>query len=145
MLKRLFLASVVSGFSLLAGAVHAAPADDARGHFQAIAAGDVDAVMRAYAEGAQLQWVGGPLDGSYSGGDAIRGVWAKFAGSQGPLKLQVGAIEESANPKGSTVSANVLFEGKARVPVRYILTFRDGRIVSEIWQIDPKLSVAQTN
>ncbi|MFT3719728.1 nuclear transport factor 2 family protein [Pseudorhodoferax sp.] len=145
MLKRLFLVSVASGMSLLASAVHAAAADDARSHFQAIAAGDVDAVMRAYAEGAQLQWVGGPLDGSYSSADAIRGVWTKFAGSQGPLRLQVGALEESANPQGATVSANVLFEGKGRIQVRYILTFRDGRIVNEIWQIDPKLPVPQTH
>jgi hypothetical protein len=126
----------------LAGTVHAAPADDARTHFQAIASGDLQVVMRAYADQAQFQWVGGPLDGSYATPDAIRGVWTKFTQGQGPLKVTVGAIEESINPKGATVSANVLFEGKAPIKVRYVLTFREGRIVSETWQIDPKLAVA---
>jgi glucan biosynthesis protein len=69
-------------------------------------------------------------------------VWTKFTGSQGPLKLSVDRLEESANPKGATVSANVVFEGKTPIKVRYVLTFREGRIVSETWQIDPKLMVA---
>ena len=127
-----------------AGSACATPADDARTHFQAIASGDLAIVMRGYADQASFVWVGGPLDGSYSGSDSIRGVWEKFTKSQGPLKLSVGQLEESANPKGATVSANVLFEGKAPIKVRYVLTLRDGRIVNEVWQIDPKLAVAPT-
>ena len=30
----------------------------------------------------------------------------------------------------------------AAMKVRYVLTFREGKIVSETWQIDPKLAVA---
>lgn len=126
----------------LTGITHAAPTDEARTHFQAIASGDLQIVMRAYADQAQFHWIGGPLDGTYTTPEAIRGVWTKFTQGQGPLKLSVGAIEESVNPKGATVSANVLFEGKAPIKVRYVLTFREGRIVSETWQIDPKLAVA---
>ena len=37
---------------------------------------------------------------------------------------------------------SVLIEGKAPIKVRYVLTFREGKIVSETWQIDPKLAVA---
>ncbi len=66
----------------------------------------------------------------------------KFGKAVGPLKLTVGQIEESANPKGATVSANVVFEGKMPIKVRYVLTFREGKIVSETWQIHPKLAVA---
>lgn len=132
----LALAALTLSASALAG-----PADDARAHFQAVAAGDVARVMQGYAEQAQFNWVGGPLDGTYSGSDAIRGVWSKFTQSQGPLKLSVDKLEESANPKGATVSANVLFEGKAPIKVRYVLTLREGKIVSETWQIDPKLAV----
>ena len=124
------------------GTTHAAPADDARTHFQAIASGDLQMVMRAYADQAQFHWVGGPLDGTYATPDAIRGLWTRFTQAQGPLRLSVGAIEESINPKGATVSANVLFEGKMPIKVRYVLTFREGKIVSETWQIDPKLAVA---
>ena len=98
--------------------------------------------MRAYADQAQLNWVGGPLDGTYTNADAIRATWEKFGKAAGPLKLSIGQIEESANPKGATVSANLLFEGKAPIKVRYVLTFRDGKIVNETWQIDPKLVVA---
>lgn len=124
---------------LAAGGAQAAPADDARTHFQAVAAGDVALLMRGYAEQAQLQWIGGPLDGAYTTPEAIRGVWSKFSQSQGPLKLSVGPLEESANPKGATVTAQVLFEGKMPIKVRYVLSFREGKIVSETWQIDPKL------
>ena len=117
----------------------AGPADDAQKHFQAIAAGDLAALGGAYAENARLEWVGGPLDGAYSGGAAIHGVWEKFAKAQGPLTVAVSKVEESANPKGATVTANVVFTGKAPIKVRYALTYRDGKIAAETWQIDPKL------
>ncbi len=71
-------------------------------------------------------------------------MWEKFTKSAGPVKVSVNKLEESSNPKGATVSANVLFEGKAPIKVRYVLTFREGKIVSETWQIDPKLAVAAT-
>jgi hypothetical protein len=61
--------------------------------------------------------------------------------AQGPLKVTVETLEESVNPKGSTVTANVLFVGKAPIKVRYVLVYRDNMIVSETWQIDPKLAV----
>ena len=127
---------------LSAGSAFAAPSDDARMHFQAIASGDTQILMRGYADQAQLNWVGGPLDGTYATTDAIRGTWEKFGKAVGPLKLNIASIEESANPKGATVSANVVFEGKMPIKVRYVLTYREGKIVSETWQIDPKLAVA---
>ena len=127
---------------LAAAAASAAPADEARTHFQAVGSGDVQVLMRGYAEQTQFNWVGGPLDGVNATSDAIRGVWTKFTQSQGPMKVTISQLEESANPKGSTVSANVLYEGKAPIKVRYVLTFRDSKIVSETWQIDPKLVVA---
>jgi len=142
MFKTSLLAASAATLMLAAGSAFAGPADDARTHFQAIASGDLPIVMRGYADHAQFNWVGGPLDGTYATSDAIRGVWTKFTQSQGPLKVSVGQIDESANPKGATVSANVLFEGKAPIKVRYVLTFREGKIVSETWQIDPKLAVA---
>mmetsp|Transcript_39064 Transcript_39064/g.91416 ORF Transcript_39064/g.91416 Transcript_39064/m.91416 type:complete len:176 (+) Transcript_39064:1651-2178(+) len=135
-------AFAATALTLAAGSAFAAPSDDARTHFQAIASGDTQIVMRAYADQAQLNWVGGPLDGTYATTDAIRGTWEKFGKAVGPLKLTIGSIEESANPKGSTVSANVVFEGKQPIKVRYVLTYREGKIVSETWQIDPKLNVA---
>ena len=141
MFKSLFLSTSVATV-MLASSAFAAPADDARSHFQAIGAGDVAAVMSGYATQAQFNWIGGPLDGTYSTQEAIRGVWSKFTQSQGALKVSVSQLEESANPKGSTISANVQFEGKTPIKVRYVLTYRDGKIVSETWQIDPKLAVA---
>lgn len=125
------------------GCANAGPAADAaQTHFNAIAAGDLGVVMRAYAANPQLNWVGGPLDGSYMGTENIRGIWEKFVKAAGPLKVTVANIEESSNPKGSTVLAKVQFEGKQSIKVRYVLTYRDGMLVNETWQIDPKLSVA---
>ena len=144
MFKTSFVSLAVATLTFAAASSFAAPADDARSHFQAIGAGDLTGVMRGYADNAQFNWVGGPLDGTYASADAIRGVWEKFTKSVGPLKVSVDKLEESANPKGSTVSANVQFEGKMPIKVRYVLTFREGKIVSETWQIDPKLAVAAT-
>ncbi len=142
MIKTFSLAACATTLLFAAGGALAAPADDARTHFQAIGSGDLAVVMRGYADTAQFNWVGGPLDGTYGSPEAIRGVWDKFTKSAGPLKVSVHKLEESANPKGSTVLANVQFEGKAPIKVRYVLTFREGKIVSETWQIDPKLAVA---
>ena len=140
--KTLSLAAVAVCLVFSGASAIAAPSDDARTHFQAVASGDVQVLMRGYADKAQFNWIGGPLDGTYTSNDAIRELWTKFTKSQGTLKMSIGQIEESANPKGATVSANVLFEGKAPIKVRYLLTYREGKIVSETWQIDPKLNVA---
>ena len=142
MFKTFSFAACACAIVFAASSVIAAPADDARTHFQAIGSGDLAVVMSGYADNAQFNWVGGPLDGTYASPAAIQGVWEKFTKSVGPLKVSVDKLEESANPKGSTVSANVQFEGKAPIKVRYVLTFREGKIVSETWQIDPKLAVA---
>lgn len=142
MFKTLSLSACATAMLFAASGVMAAPADDAKTHFQAIGSGDLAVVMSGYAANPQFNWVGGPLDGTYTSTDAIRGVWEKFTKSAGPLKVSVDKLEESANLKGSTISANVQFEGKAPIKVRYVLTFREGKIVSETWQIDPKLAVA---
>lgn len=125
-----------------AGSAIAGSADDANLHFQAIGSGDTILLARGYADNAQLNWIGGPLDGTYTGVKNIVGVWEKFTKAQGPLKVVVDKLEESANPKGATLTANVQFEGKQPIKVRYVLTYREGKLVSETWQIDPKLAVS---
>lgn len=138
MKKSLFAASLVV---LSIGSASASPASEAaQVHFSAIGAGDTAVIMRGYADTAQLTWVGGPLDGMYVGADAIRATWEKFGKAAGPGQVTVQALEESANPKGSTIVANVQFDGKTQVKVRYVLTYRDAKLVNEIWQIDPKLA-----
>lgn len=142
-MKKLTAATSFALVALFSGQVFAGqPADDARLHFQAIGSGDLAVLMRGYADNAQLHWIGGPLDGTYSGVDSIRGTWEKFTKAQGPLKVTVDKLEEAANPKGATVTANVQFEGKQPVKVRYVLTYHDAKIVSETWQTDPKLAVS---
>lgn len=142
MLRKSLLSASVATLLFAATTAFAGPADEAKTHFQAIASGDMSILMGGYADNAQFNWVGGPLDGTYTGADNIRGVWEKFTKSQGAMKVSVDKLEESANPKGSTISANVQFEGKQPIKVRYVLTYRDGKIASETWQIDPKLAVA---
>lgn len=133
---RTLCAATLLSISTLASS---APMDDANAHFKAIAAGNVDQIMPAYGNNATLQWVGGPLDGAYVGNDKIREVWAKFAKANAPLEVNATKLEESANPKGATVTANVEFKGKAAIKVRYVLVYREGKLVNEVWQIDPKL------
>jgi hypothetical protein len=139
-MKRYFLATTLA-LGLFSAAHAGQAANDANTHFQAIASGDLSVLMRGYNDAAQLQWLGGPLDGSYTGATNIRGVWEKFGKAQGPLKATIEALEESANPKGATVTANLLFAGKTPIKVRYVLVYRDNLIVSETWLIDPKLNV----
>jgi hypothetical protein len=140
-MKHLVIVATLS-LASISGAIAGPATDAAQTHFNAIAAGDVSVVMRGYGANPQLNWVGGPLDGTYVGADKIRTTWEKFGKAVGPLKVSVANLEESANPKGTTVSANVQFEGKMPIKVRYVLTYRDGMLVSETWQIDPKLAVA---
>ena len=132
-------AATVFSFSAVA---YAGPADDANAHFKAIGAGNVEQIMQNSADNATLQWVGGPLDGAYAGSDKIREVWAKFAKGNAPLEVSVAKLEESANPKGATVTANVEFKGKNTIKVRYVLVYREGKLVNELWQIDPKLAMS---
>ena len=70
-----------AALAVTAAASFAGPADDARTHFNAIASGDLQVLMRGYADNAQFNWVGGPLDGTYTSPEAIRGVWSKSARS----------------------------------------------------------------
>lgn len=125
---------------VIAGAVQAAPLADARAHFAAVAKGDVASTMSQYAQGAVLQWVGGPLNGAYSGPVAIREVWTKFTAANTPAKFEVRRLHADANPDGATVTANVVFHhGKRAIKVRYVLTYRAGKLVNEVWQIAPRL------
>ena len=140
-MKQLFLAaSLVALF--ISSALAGSAADAAGTHFAAIGAGDVSVNMSGYADSTHLNWVGALLDGTYTSQDNIRDPWEKFCKATGPLKVTVKNLEESINQKGATVLANVQFDGKMSVKVRYVLTCRDGELVSETWQIDPKLLVA---
>lgn len=123
--------------SLVAPAALAAPADDARAHFAAIADGDLARLQGSYADGARLEWVGGPLNGSYATPEAIADLWRRFTTAQGKLKVQVDDLVQAANPAGATVAARVQFSGsKPLPPLRYVLTWRGDKIVAEVWQID---------
>jgi len=138
--KKVHFLAAAALFSLSATAF-AGPSDDANAHFKAIAAGNIEQIMQGYAGNASLQWVGGPLDGAYAGSDKIRETWEKFAKANAPLEVAVAKLEESTNPKGSTVTANVEFKGKSAIKVRYVLIYREGKLVNEVWQIDPKLAL----
>lgn len=132
---------LAAGLALLAASGSAAlagPTEDlARSRIDAIAGGDLAAITSAYAPAATLHWVGGPLDGSYSQPSKIKEVWSKFLAAQGGQKATIAATTEAANPKGGTVTADVTFAGKNTVKVRYVLLYRDGKLVDEIWQVNP--------
>ncbi|WP_261405084.1 hypothetical protein [Chenggangzhangella methanolivorans] len=68
---------------LLATPAFAGPAEEmSKSRIDAIAKGDVMTVQSAYADGATLHWVGGPLDGVYTGADKLKTVWTKFSTAQ---------------------------------------------------------------
>ncbi len=139
--SRLCAALFAAAIALGAPLAHAgSAADAAKAHIDAIAQGNEAAINAAYATDAVLEWVGGPLDGRYTTSTSIAGVWSKFGKANPNLKAHVSKLTEAANPKGATVTADVIFEGKGKIPVRYVLTYRDQRLVEEIWQVDPALA-----
>jgi ketosteroid isomerase-like protein len=135
--RPLTLAALLS--PLAAAAAWAGPASDmAKAHIAAVAAADVPAVVSQYADDAALQWMGGPLNGAYTGASTIAPVWAKFAAAQGKLTAEIKTISEAANAAGATVVADVLFKGAQTIPVRYVMVYRDGKLATEVWQIAPQ-------
>ena len=44
---------------------------------------------------------------------------------------------QNANPKGVTLTATAEYAGKTTVRVKHVLVYRDTKLVSEVWQIDP--------
>ena len=106
-MNRFLIAAAALG--LMTTTALAGPAGDkAKAHIDAIAKGDVAAIAATYADSTTLNWVGGPLDGTYVGADKLKDVWGKFTTAQGPLKATVTNVQESGNPKGDTVTANVV-------------------------------------
>ncbi|QFR32362.1 nuclear transport factor 2 family protein [Ancylobacter sp. TS-1] len=122
-----------SGSAALAGPI----GDLAKSRIDAIASGDLAAVTAAYDPAATLHWVGGPLDGTYGQPGKIKEIWSKFFAAQGAQKATIATTAEAANPKGGTVTVDVAFAGKNTVKVRYVLLYRDGKLVDEIWQVNP--------
>ena len=125
----------------------AGPLDDAkaRAHLDAVAAGDLEALMKDYADDACLEWVGGPLDGRYRGKEQIRAVWTKFiaANAGKPRPANFGKAVSFANPKGASVQQRADYGGQAPVKVWHALTYRDGDLTTEVWQIAPGLQLDQ--
>jgi ketosteroid isomerase-like protein len=120
----------------IAPAYAGADAIRAEAYFNAISGGNVDTITSFYAEDAEFHWVGGPLAGVYKGKDKIKGVWDRFTKAAGDLDHEVLQIAESANGKTSTVTARVKFKGEGEVPVKFIMVYKDGKIASEVWQVD---------
>jgi hypothetical protein len=96
-------ASTISSAAAWASWAVAGPLDEAkaRAHLDAVAAGDLEALMRDYADDAYMEWVGGPLDGRYRGKAEIRAVWQKFIAVNGgkPRPANFGKLSAFANPR----------------------------------------------
>jgi ketosteroid isomerase-like protein len=123
----------------------AGPLDEAKAqaHLNAIAAGNLEALMADYPEDVYMDWIGGPLDGRYRGKAAIREVWQKFiAANEGkPRPAKFSKLESYANPKGASVEASAEYGGAKPVKVWHVLVYRDGSLATELWQIAPALQV----
>ena len=129
--------------SALAQPLMAGPLDDAKAkaHLDAVASSDLDALVRDYAEDANMDWIGGPLDGRYHGKKAITEVWRKFIAANGgkPRPAKFGKLQSYANPAGSSVEIAAEYGGTAPVKVWHVLVFRDAGLTTEIWQILPTI------
>jgi ketosteroid isomerase-like protein len=129
----------------LAHSAFAGPLDEAKAdaHLKAVAAGDLEALMRDYADDAYMDWVGGPLDGRYRGKAAIRTVWEKFiaANAGKPRPANIGKLVAFTNPKGASLEARAEYGGALPLKAWHVLTYHDGELTTEIWQIAPALKM----
>jgi hypothetical protein len=144
--KRWFVvAAVVLSCSVSHHAAVAGPLDEAkaRAHLDAVAAGNVDALMRDYADDAYMEWVGGPLDGRYHGKTAIQAVWQKFiaANAGNPRPAKFSKLDAYSNPKGTSVEVKAEYGGVTPVKVLHVLSYRDGSLTTEVWQIAPAIQI----
>jgi len=106
-------------------------------HWEAIARNDVGMATISYSPNATLEWVGGPLQGKYTGPAAIAEVWTKFFIAQGPSEVDVSNVQERPEAGKQTVTARVIFKGRRTVPVDYTLMFEGDQIVAETWRVRP--------
>ncbi len=131
-------------FSLTTAAL-AGPLDEKRAdaHMKAIAAGNLEGVMADYADDAYLDWVGGPLDGRYRGRTEILQLWKKFfAANDGqPRPARSGKLSAYANAKGVSMEVEAEYAGKTPVKAWQVLVYRDGVLMTEIWQIAPTIKL----
>jgi hypothetical protein len=136
----LVAAACLSGTNAIAGPLDEAKA---RAHLDAVAAGDLEALMKDYADDAYMEWVGGPLDGRYHGKAAIRAVWQKFiaANAGKPRPVNFGKLTSFANAKGASVQQRADYGGQVPVKVWHVLTYREGDLTTEVWQIAPALQL----
>ena len=148
MIRKTKAASLLLALALLpwcGGQAVAGPLDEAKAkaHLDAVAAGDLEALMRDYADDAYMEWVGGPLDGRYRGKAEIRAVWQKFiaANAGKPRPAHFGKLTAFANPRGATLEAKADYGGAVPVKVWHALTYRDGDLTTEVWQIAPVLQI----
>lgn len=129
----------------MTGTVFAGPLDEAkaRAHLNAVAAGNLEALMQDYPDDAYLDWVGGPLDGRYRGKEAIRALWRKFiaANAGQPRPARFGKLEAYANPQGASLECEAEYGGAKPVKVWHVLVYRDGALATELWQIAPAIEV----
>jgi hypothetical protein len=133
---------------LSCGAAHSAfagPLDEskARAHLDAVASGNLDALMADYPDDAYMEWVGGPLDGRYHGKAAIRVVWQKFIAVNAgkPRPATFGKLAAFSNPRGTSVQSKAEYGGALPLKVLHVLTYREGELTTELWQIAPAIQV----
>lgn len=129
----------------LAGSAFAGPLDvaKAKAHLEAVASGDLEALMRDYSDDAYMDWVGGALEGRYTGKAAIRVVWQKFiALNDGKPRLGTfSELQNYAHPKGTSIEAKATYVGKTQSKVWHVLVYRDGTLTTELWQNAPALQL----
>jgi len=116
----------------------------AQAHLDAIAAGNLEALMADYSEDVYMDWVGGPLDGRYRGKAAIREVWQKFiAANEGKARpAKFSKLDSYANPKGTSLEVSAEYGGAKPVKAWQVLVYRDGSLATELWQVAPALQMA---
>ena len=79
-------------------------------HWNYISDRDISSLMSQYTTNATLDWIGGPLNGTYSGTSSIEGVWQKFFSDWSSIWfLSQGQPSVTVTGNVSSVSAKIQF------------------------------------
>lgn len=128
-------------------------------HWNYISTKSLSPLTAEYNSNATLSWVGGPLNGNYSGVASIQGVWQKFFASwgaiwffsqseptvsvQGNNAIVTSMIQFVASPSSESQQVNYL---NISYTLKYASVASAWRIYAEVWQITGSglLSFSQT-
>jgi cytoskeletal protein RodZ len=107
-------------------------------HWTAVANRNATGLGNEYAKDAVVAWVGGGLNGTYTGKNQIDTMWSKFAGATTPMRFDVTKVSyDLTNDRPAIDETVVLHNSKGSIHVDSTIVYNSNqKIIAEIWKLD---------